>query len=86
MLSFFKKLFIFVYGALGLPCCVWVSLSAVSRAAFCCSAWASQVVTSETTAQAVGAWAPVAVACGLSYSEACGILVPDQGLNPCIGR
>ena len=33
-------------------------------------------------ARALGTWASVVVAHGLSYSAACGIL-PDQGSNPC---
>ena len=32
--------------------------------------------------RALGPWASVVVACGLSCSMACGIF-PDQGLNPC---
>ena len=54
-----------------------------ARATLCCGARASHCGGfSGCGARALGAWASVAVAHGLSCSAACGIF-PDQGWNPC---
>ena len=47
--------------------------------------WTSWLQHVDSAAVAPGPWSTgsVAVAKGLSFSEACGIF-PDQGLNPCL--
>ena len=83
----FSFYFLFIYlflAALGLRCCMQAFSSCGERgllfvvvhglliavASLCCGA------------RALGAWASVVVACGLSCSTACGIF-QDQGLNLC---
>ena len=73
----FKKFILFIYFwlALGLRCCARPFSSCGEQASHCggfscCGAWA------------LGMWASVVVARGLSCSAACGIF-PDQGSNRC---
>ena len=68
---------------LGLCCYVWAFCSCGYQDTFPCGPWASPYGGfSCCQAQALGAWALVLVAHGLSCSTACGTS-QDQGLNPC---
>ena len=82
---FFFLIYLFIFGCFGSSLLhVGFLQSQQAGAALCCGAWASYCGGfSCCGAQALGAWASVVVAHGLSCSAACGIF-PDQGSNPCL--
>ena len=80
--SLFFKMYLLLYGCLGLCCCLWTFI-AWAGATF---SWGARTSHgggfSCCGPQALGAWALVVVVHGLSCSVACGIFL-EQGLNPC---
>ena len=80
--SLFFKICVFIYGCLGLCCCLWTFSHCMSRGYFFLrckdfSLWWFLLWTTGSSA-----WVLVVVVYGLSCSVACGILL-EQGLNPC---
>ena len=77
-------IYILFLAALGLRCCARAFSSCGERGLlFVAVRGLLIVVASRCGSRALGAWASVVVARGLSCSAACGIFL-DHGLNPCL--